>query len=88
MMFELVDHLLAVALVSNEMARLHRVDQLLRFEVRATENGDDCGTQITFATHVSAGRRASEAGGELTTELFEVDLFGDHVTRCTPAGAN
>ena len=87
MVFELVDHFLAVALVSYEMARLHRIHQLLRLEVRAAENGDDCGAQLTFASHISAGRRASEAGGELTAELFEVDLFGDHVRRCTPAGA-
>lgn len=79
MVFELVDFFPAVALVSNEAAGFHRVHQLLRLEVRATEDCDDCGTQIAFAAHVSARRGTAETPGKLLAESFEVDLFGDHV---------
>ena len=83
MALELVDFVFAIAFVPEEASPLHRIDRLLRLEVRTAQNIDDRRTKLALSSNVSARRCAAEADGELAAELVEVNLLGNHEWRGT-----
>lgn len=83
MLLQSVHLLLGITLVSDNAASLHRVDELLRFELRAAEEMDDSRPEIAFALHVSRRRCGPELRSQLASQLDQINFFWQHECVCT-----
>ena len=70
-----------IPIVSDEPSCLERVDQLLRLQVRASQNRRNRCPQLALALYVTRRSNGVKVLRQTLSELIEVDFFRNHQTQ-------